>query len=149
MKLPAIFQTGKNQTDKASPSSSAGSPAYDATIHPAIADTLAVESVRLQQQRNLHLFGSKSAAALAFSHYAEGQPSPTAAAMMGLAAQLDLIVGQADRQWELPFPGVKLGHVPSFAAAPSTNPITPPVGPKSHHAHRIESRRATRARFGR
>lgn len=138
----------RHNSDLSSPETSAGGPAYDATIDPANADALAVGNLRLATQRNLHFFYDKSAAASAFSHYNEGQPSPTAVVMMGLAAQRDQVLSVADRQWELPFPGVKLGHVPSFSPAPSTNPITPPIGPKTHHAHRIESRRATRARFG-
>jgi hypothetical protein len=128
---------------------SAGSPAYDATYHPADAAELAVAGGRLQMQRDLHLFYGKSAAADAFSHYRESIPSPTTTAMMGLARQRDLIEWQTSRKTAQPYPGVTLGHVPSFAASPGTNPIIQPFGHFTHHAHQVEPHRISRARFGR
>lgn len=139
-----------NQTDKApGPASSPGSPTYDATMHGAYAGEEAVMAGRLQRQRDLHLFYGKDAAALAFSHFREGSPSPVTQRMMGLSAQRDWLLAAQDRTWELPFPGVKLGAVPAFGASPNTNPIVGPVVAKTHHAHQHESLRASRARLGR
>ncbi len=147
----AIFSRG-NHTDSqaAGPESSKGGPVYDATIHPAYAGEIGVGNERLQQQRDLHLFYGKSAAAESFSHFREGTPSPVTVRMMGLSAQRDTILAAQDRTWELPFPGVPLGAVPAFAASPYTGPVVghPTLG-KTHHAHQVESKRATRLRFRR
>lgn len=151
MNLTDLFsglRNGTKASDVGSPESSPGGPVYDAKIDPAIAETTAVENTRLQLQRNYHLFYGKTAAAQAFSHYYEGQPSQTAVAMQGLGEQAALLDAHFDRQWAMPFPGQPLGHVPSFAPSPSTNPVTPPIVGKTHHAHRVENRRSTRARFG-
>lgn len=137
------------QEKQGSPTSSAGGPTYDATYHPADAAEMAVAGTRLQTQRDLHLFDSKSAAARAFSHYYESSPSPTTVALMGLSRQRDLIALQTSRKLHLPFPGVALGHVPSFQASPSTNPVLGGHQHLTHHAHELESKRASRARFGR
>ena len=154
MNLTDIFTglTGNTKAkDVASPESSAGGPVYDAKIDPAIADALGVENTRLQLQRNYHLFYDKTAAAQAFSHYWESTPSPTALALTGLGEQAAQLNQHFERTWEQPFPGVPLGHVPSFQRAPDTVPtlITDShMQAKTHGAHRIESRRASRARFG-
>ena len=139
---------GRKHTHAATPETSPGSPTYDARIDPANAGQLAVIADRLQVQTDLHLFSSKTAAAEAFSHYWEGQPSVVAVQMMGLSRQRDLIEWQTSRKAAQPYPGVELGHIPSFSASPSTNPIIAPPIAKTHHAHQIETRRATRARFG-
>lgn len=142
---------GGNHTDHpaAGPESSRGGPVYDATIHPAYAGEEAVMAGRLQQARDLHLFYGKDAAALSYSHFREGSPSPTTQRMMGLSAQRDTILAAQDRTWELPFPGVKLGAVPSFGRSPNTNPVLGPVVGKSHHSHKVESERSSRRRFKR
>ena len=139
---------GQRLKQGSTPETSPGSPTYDARIDPANAAEQAVGAERLQYQRDLHLFGSKSAAAEAFSHYWEGSPSPTTVAMMGLARQRDLIEWQTSRKAAQPYPGVELGHIPSFSASPSTNPVIGSPQHLRHHAHQVESRRATRARFG-
>lgn len=126
-----------------------GTPTYDATYHPADAASLSVENGRVQQARNIHLFGSKSAAAEAFSHAYQSIPSPTVVAMMGLSAQRDLIERTVQRVDDMPFPGVELGSGPSFSRAHSTNPITPAPGQIGHHSHLVEPERTTRRRFGR
>ena len=136
-------------TDAASPETSAGSPTYDATIHPAQAGEEAVQAGRLQVARDLHLFYGKSAAAEVFSHYREGVPSRATQEMMGLSRQRDLILRASERTWDLPFPGVPLGPVPSFHRAPDTTPAVGPILAKTHHAHQVESRRSSRRRFGR
>jgi len=140
----------KNPDRQASgPASSAGGPVYDASYQPADAVELSVAGDRLQQQRDLHLFGDKSAAASAFSNVYESQPSPTVVAMMGLAAQRDQIAIMEARRWELPFPGVQLGNIPSFSASPSTTPVLRGTQHLTHHAHQFESLRSSRARFNR
>lgn len=147
------FATPK-QTDGATPESSHGGPVYDARIDPLITSGEIIGSERLQQQRNLHLFDSKSAPAAAFSHAYQGSPAPLTVQIMGLAAQRDQIERIVSRKDWPPFPGVELGHVPAFAPSPSTNPITPPFGHLTHHAHLGPSRdhqasgRANRKRFG-
>lgn len=140
-----------HKTDKhvATAENSAGGPVYDATYHPADAAELAAAGTRLQVQRDLHLFDTKSAAADAFSHYREGTPSPTTVQMMGLANERDLIEWQTSRKAAQPFPGVELGHIPSFGASPYTGPVIGNVAHFTHHAHQLETRRASRARFGR
>jgi hypothetical protein len=70
-------------------------------------------------------------------------------AMMGLAAQRDQILRVESRKNELPFPGVALGNLPSFSASPDTTPALRGVAHLTHHAHQIESMRASRARFNR
>jgi len=144
------LKSNAKTSDVSSPETSPGGPAYDAKIDPALAESVAVENTRLQLQKNYHLFYDKTAAAQAFSHYYEATPSPTALAMQGLGEQNAALNAHFDRTWEQPFPGVPLGHVPSFAASPSTNPILGDMklDARSHGSHRIESRRATRARFG-
>lgn len=144
------IRTKETQT----PESSHGGPVYDARIDPVISVGEIVGSERLQAQRNLHLFDSKSAPAEAFTHAYESQPSQMATAMMGLAAQRDQIERIVNRKDWPPFPGVELGHVPGFHPAPHTNPITPPFGHMTHHAHLgstrniVESGRTGRRRFG-
>ena len=138
----------RTHTNAATPETSPGSPTYDARIDPANAGEQAVIAERLQYQSAFHLVGNKSAAAIAFSHYWEGTPSQTTVAMMGLARQRDLIEWQTSRKAAQPYPGVELGHIPSFQASPSTNPVIGNPQHLRHHAHQIESRRATRARFG-
>lgn len=145
----SIFNRGGKDKHVATAETSAGAPTYDATYHPADAAEMAVAGGRLQQQRDIHLFGSKGAAADAFSHYRESTPSPTTVAMMGLSRQRDIIVAQTSRKADLPFPGVELGHVPAFAASPNTNPITQPFAHFTHHAHQVENKRTSRRRFGR
>ena len=139
----------RKHTDQSSPETSAGSPAYDARIDPANAGVVAEQASRLQVQRDIHLFGHGSAAAMAFSHYWDAQPSPVAVQMMGLASARDQIEAITSRKDAQPFPGVELGHIPSFSSSPYTGPVVghPTLG-KTHHAHQIESRRASRARFG-
>ena len=132
----------------ATPETSPGSPTYDARIDPANAEPQAEQALRLQLQTGLHLFDSKSAAAQAFSHYWDSTPSRTAVAMMGLAQQRDLIEWQTSRKAASPYPGVELGHIPSFQRSPDTSPVVGPPGRFGHHDHQIESRRASRARFG-
>lgn len=122
-------------TDAASPESSPGGPVYDARIDPAIGAGQIIASERLAAQRDLHLWGDKSAPAQAFSHFYESSPSPLAARMAGLASQRDQIERIVSRKDLPPFPGVELGHVPAFAPAPSTNPILQPFGHFTHHAH--------------
>lgn len=127
-----------------------GTPTYDATYHPADAASLSQNNERVQQARNVHLFGSKTAAAQVYSNTYESTPSPTVIHMMGLSAQRDLIEKTVGRVADQPFPGVELGSGPSFSRAHNTNPITPAPGPVGHHAHRqVESRAQTRRRFGR
>lgn len=146
MRLPAFL--AQKQSDKASPESSPGGPVYDARIDPVVTAGEIVGSERLQAARDLHLFYGKGAAAQAFSHAWEATPSPLAAQMAGLAAQRDQIERIVSRRDWPPFPGVELGHVPGFHAAPSTNPVLQPFAHFGHHAHQVESKRATRARFG-
>lgn len=146
MRFPSFKNHDKHV---ATAGSSAGGPAYDATYHPADAAELAVAGTRLQVQRDLHLFDSKSAAATAFSHYQESTPSPTVTALMGLAAQRDLIEFQTSRKAAQPYPGVKLGHIPSFSASPYTGPVIGNPGHFGHHAHQVETKRTSRRRFGR
>ena len=136
------------KTHAATPETSAGSPTYDARIDSANAEQRTEQALRLQLQTGLHLFDSKSAPADAFSHYWDSTPSRTAVAMMGLAQQRDLIEWQTSRKAASPFPGVELGHIPSFQRAPDTTPLVGGPGRFGHHDHQIESRRATRARFG-
>ncbi len=148
MRLPSALTRTPKSTDKASPETVSGSPTYDARIDPAIGAASIIGSERLQQQRDLHLFDSKSAPAEAFSHYTESSPSPLAAQMAGLAMQRDQIETIVSRKALPPFPGVELGHVPAFAASPSTNPVMQPFGHFTHHAHQVEPKRASRRRFG-
>ena len=138
----------RRQSDAATPESSPGGPVYDARIDPTVSAGEIVGSERLQAQRDLHLFYGKSAAAEAFSHAWDSQPSALAAQMQGLAQERDQIERIVSRRDWPPFPGVELGHVPGFHAAPSTNPVLQPFAHFGHHAHQVESKRATRARFG-
>jgi hypothetical protein len=127
-----------------------GGPVYDARIDPSLAGTEALAAERLAVQTGVHLFGDKSAAARVFSHYWEEYPSRQAVEMMGLARERDRIETQVQRKAAYPFPGVTLGHVPAFAASPRENPISPgSVAHLTHHAHKVESKKATRRRFGR
>lgn len=130
------------------PETSAGGPTYDARIDPAINAQEIVGNERLARARDLHLFYEKTAPAQDFSHFVESQPSPLAAQMMGLAASRDAIERIVSRKDLPPFPGVELGHVPSVAPSPSTNPVIGSPFHLTHHAHQVESKRATRARFG-
>lgn len=119
-----------------SPEAQYGGPVADARVDPVIGDAdLTTGHGRLELQRNLHLYGSKTDPATAFSHFWEATPSPLAAGMMGLAAQRDQIERLTSRKDTAPFPGVELGHVPAFAPAPATNPVTPPFGHFAHRAH--------------
>ena len=138
----------RKTTEHASPETSPGSPTYDAKIDPANAGVVAEQASRLQAQRDLHLFYDKSAAARAFSHAYDSTPSTVAVQMMGLAADRDRIEWQTSRKAAQPYPGVELGHIPSFQASPSTNPVIGNPQHYRHHAHQIETRRVTRARFG-
>lgn len=145
----------RRQTDAASPESSAGGPVYDARIDPLISAGEIVGSERLQQQRDLHLFDDKTAAARSFSHAWGSTPSDIAVNMMGLAQSRDQIERIVSRKDLPPFPGVELGHVPAFAASPSTNPILHgSVDHLTHGAHlgssrnTIEQGRTGRRKFG-
>jgi hypothetical protein len=146
--------TRGGQTDKASPETSPGSPTYDARIDPAISGPEILAANRLQQQRDLHLFDSKSAPALAFSNAYASIPSPLAAQMMGLAQQRDQIERVTSRRDLPPFPGVELGHVPAFANSPSSVPVLGGVSHLTHAAHLgssrnlIEQGRTGRRKFG-
>lgn len=142
------FPWQKRAANTDTPESSPGGPVYDARIDPAISAGAIVASERLAAQRDLHLWGDKSAPAQAFSHYFESQPAPLLGNLARLSFQRDQIERVVSRKDLPPFPGVELGHVPAFAAAPSTNPITQPVQHLTHHAHQVESKRATRLRFG-
>ena len=141
------FHLHRKSSTYSGPVSSPGGPTYDATHEPLYAGDILEAS--FQRQADVHLFGGKTAAAAAFSRYLDASPSPQATYYMGLGAQRDLMERVSARKWDLPFPGVELGPLPSFAMSPATDPVMAPIGPKSHHAHLIESSRATRARFGR
>lgn len=127
--------------------SSPGGPVYDAKIDPAYAAEFASVADALQAQTMTHLFDSKSAAARAYSHAYDQSPNPVAVAMMGLGQQQALLERHMTRQWQEPFVGAHLGPVPSFSRSPDTSPIIGGVGHLTHHAHIIESERATRRRF--
>lgn len=118
-----------------------GGPQYDARIDNTHAD-------RLAYAHELHLQGGV-APAQAFSHYRSGIPNDVAVELMGLAQQRDLIQAMVDRVWDRPYPGVKLSQTPGFHRAPDTNPV-PSLGVShlTHHAHHVESRKATRRRLG-
>jgi hypothetical protein len=145
---------GGRQSDHSSPESSPGGPTYDARVDHTITAGEIVGSERLQAQRNLHLFDSKSAPAEAFSHAYDSQPSGIAVQIMGLAGARDQIERVVSRKALPPFPGVELGHVPAFANAPHTNPIVQPFDHFAHGAHLgssrniIEQGRTGRRRFG-
>lgn len=134
--------------DQASPETVAGSPTYDARIDPAITAAEIDSSLRLATQRDLHLFGDKTAPALEFSHYVGTQPAPLTGRMMLLAAQRDQIERVTSRKDYQPYPGVELGHVPAFANSPNTDPVIGSPHHLTHHAHEVESKRASRRRFG-
>lgn len=138
-----------NTKDAATPETSHGGPVYDAAIDPAYAGEESITALRLQAQRDLHLFYDKSAAAQSFSHYSESYPSPITIEMMGLARQRDVIETQVSRKYDLPFPGVELGHLPSVSSSWNVDPVLGGHQHLTHHAHQVESKRATRARFGR
>lgn len=109
--------------DTASPETVAGSPTYDARIDPALSGPDIIGSERLAAQRDLHLFGDKSAPAQEFSHYQQQQPAPLLGQLAGLAGARDQIEQVVSRKQLPPFPGVELGHVPGFHAAPRTDPV--------------------------
>lgn len=149
MNLPSWMNANKGVAlDTTAPESSHGGPVYDARIDPAITTADIVSSQRLAVQRNIHLYGEKSAPAEAFSHFTESQPAPMAIYLMGLANQRDQIEKIVQRKDAQPFPGVALGHVPAFAEAPNTNPVMQPFDHFRHNAHQIETKKASRRRFG-
>jgi hypothetical protein len=126
----------------------AGGPAYDATIDPLTFAPHSPQVARLARQRDLYHYGNSVVAAQEGSYY-NGGGNGQALAMMGLAANRDLLEAVTSRTLSGPFPGVELGPTPSFAGSPDT---TPPLGGVQHlrfNAHNVESARATRARFGR
>jgi hypothetical protein len=146
---------GPKHTDASTPESSPGGPTYDARVDPLISGMEIIGSERLQTQRDLHLFDSKSAPAQAFSHAFTGIPGPLLGNLMQLSAQRDLIERVTSRKDYAPFPGVDLGHVPAFSASPQTNPILPgSVAHLAHGAHLgssrniIEQGRTGRRKFG-
>lgn len=142
------------QTDVSSPSSSPGSPTYDARMDANISPMEIVGSERLQQARNVHLFDGKGAAADLFSHYRHAQPSPLLGQLAGLAATRDQIERVVSRKDMPPFPGVELGHVPGFHASPRMTPVLGGVEHLHLGAHLGETRStvgreaAGRRRFG-
>ena len=149
-----MFSGYRKASDAASPETSPGGPTYPGTFEATISAPDTIGSERLQQQRDLHLFDSKSAAARAYSHAYDSQPSAIAVQMMGLANQRDQIERIVSRKDWPPFPGVELGHVPAFSRSPSTNPVTQPFGHLTHGAHllgardTVEAGRQGRKRFG-
>ncbi len=130
-------------------SSRYGGPVYDATIHPATANIEGSRADRLAFDSGLHFFYGKSAAADVYSHYREQTPNQTAIALMGLSQQFNAISRQVERKNDLPFPGVPLGHTPGFHRSPDTSPVVAPVNHFAQNAHKVESLRKTRRRFGR
>jgi hypothetical protein len=145
--MMAVFGRRNNQNpDDPRGMGTRGGPVYDARIDNTHADRLALA-------HELHLQGGV-APAQAFSHYRSGIPNETAVALMGLAQQRDLIQAQVDRVWDRPYPGVKMSPSPSVHRAPSTNPVLRADGPGAgaqhltHHAHFVESKKATRVRLG-
>lgn len=128
----------------ATPESSPGGPTYDATLDPQFNYT-EQESLLTQRLRSqIALFHSPNR--LEPAPVTEGNRIAGAFAMLGV--QRDLTEAIRARRWEHPFPGVALGDLPSFARSPG-EPVMGGVGNVlSHHAHLIESQRATRARFG-
>lgn len=151
MRNPFAIQ---KQTDAVTPASSPGGPVYDARIHPLISGMEIVGSERLQQARNVHLFDDKSAPADLFSHYRSTQPSPLLGNLAGMAAARDQIERVVSRKDLPPFPGVELGHVPGFHAAPRTTPMLRGVEHLHLHAHlgpersTVHSEATGRRRFG-
>lgn len=126
-----------------------GGPVFDARIDPTVdAAQSAFDYAHMDKAIEGHLFGSKGWAAETYSHVFEGIPNQTAVSLMGLARERDFIVQAQTRQWEYPFPGAELGALPSVSRAPDTSPILGGVSHLTHHAHHVESKRRTRARFG-
>jgi hypothetical protein len=126
-----------------------GGPTYDATIDPANAAEVAYSMSAWQRQAAIHMLHGKTAAADAYSHYTDSQPNETSIALMGLADQYRLVDAVVQRKEDLPFPGVTLGPTPSFSRAPDTSPVIGAFAHFGHHAHQVESKRASRLRFGR
>lgn len=150
-----LFSGYGRHSDAATPETSAGGPVYDARIDPAINAAEIVGSERLAAQRDLHLWGDKTAPAQQFSNYVQTQPSPLLGGIASLASSRDQIEQIVSRKLLSPFPGVELGHVPGFHNAPRTDPVMP--GSVAHlalHAHLGPSRdlvtnmRQGRRRFG-
>lgn len=143
-----MFLNRKPSQDAASPESSHGGPVYDARIDPAVDGPAVLVSERLLQARDAHLFYHKTTAARLYSHAFDPQPAPSVYLVAQLAAQRDQIETVVQRKALPPYPGVALGHVPGFHRAPDTSPVVGHPGPRTHHAHRVEPSRVTRARFG-
>lgn len=137
----------KSQRPAGTPEASPGGPVADPSYHPADAEEIATQAVRLQVQTGFHLFGDGSAAARAYSNTYQSTPSRTALSMMGLADQARAIDAAVQRTNDLPFPGVPLGAPPSFSAAPDTSPITPDFDALHYSAHRRVAAAATRRRI--
>ncbi len=135
MRWPSIIPLPQKQTDASSPEASHGGPVYDARMDHTITTGEIVGSERLQQQRNIHLFDSKSAPAEAFSHYVSPIPSPLLGQIASLASARDQIERVTSRRDLPPFPGVELGHVPGFHASPSTTPVLGGVAHLTQGAH--------------
>jgi hypothetical protein len=143
------FQGRTGAGPDSGPEAAAGSPTYDASIDPGGAGVESMGAERARIQSGIVLFGHKGAAAEVYSHVYDSQPSDAAVQIMGLAADRDLIQAQVDRKLDLPFPGVVMSPQPSFSRAPDTSPVAQPFDHFRHHAHQIESKSASRARFGR
>lgn len=148
-KLRELLRVNPRHSDAVGTEAVAGSPTYDARIDPTISAGDIIGSERLTRARDLYLFYDKTAPASDFSHYWESQPSPLAAQMVGLASSRDAIDRIVSRKDLPPYPGVELGHVPSIQRSPDTAPMLG-GSPQhlTHHAHQLESYRASRRRFG-
>jgi len=144
----AFFKRAQRQ-ENTSPESSPGGPVYDARLHPLIVAPAPGPAQRLELQSDLHHFGSSVDPATAYSHYQQPIPNPTAVALMGLASERDLLEANTmSRRMVPPFVGAELGPPVSFHGSPSTAPITGPASHLTDSAHKVESKRATRLRFG-